>query len=186
MSSEITVQDNFLDKELFEYIRNTMLSGFDGSGTFPWYMNNGTVVVSDENIIPLWESENLSNDAIFSWTHVFFHNHYSNSQYYDKIILPLLDKINPVAVARVKGNLYPCTDEIIEHGYHVDYEDSNSNAKTSIFYLNTNNGYTKLLDGTVIESIANRLLTFPTNMPHTSSTCNDKQIRSNININYYK
>ena len=99
---------------------------------------------------------------------------------------PLLDKINPVAVARVKGNLYPCTDEIIEHGYHVDYEDSNSNAKTSIFYLNTNNGYTKLLDGTVIESIANRLLTFPTNMPHTSSTCNDKQIRSNININYYK
>ena len=31
MSSEITVQDNFLDKELFEYIRNTMLSGFDGS-----------------------------------------------------------------------------------------------------------------------------------------------------------
>ena len=47
-------------------------------------------------------------------------------------------------------------------------------------------GYTKLLDGTVIESIANRLLTFPTNMPHTSSTCNDKQIRSNININYYK
>ena len=77
MSSEITVQDNFLDKKLFEYIRNTMLSGFDGSGTFPWYMNNGTVVVSDENIIPLWESENLSNDAIFSWTHVFFHNHYS-------------------------------------------------------------------------------------------------------------
>ena len=54
-----------------------------------------------------------------------------------------------------------------------------------IFYLNTNNGYTKFEDGTVVKSIANRLLTFPTLCKHTSSSCTDVEARVNINFNYF-
>ena len=57
---------------------------------------------------------------------------------------------------------------------------------TSIFYINTNNGYTKFKDGTKVESIANRMITFPANMEHCGTSCTDKNIRIVINFNYYK
>ena len=103
MSSEITVQDNFLDKELFEYIRNTMLSGFDGSGTFPWYMNNGTVVVSDENIII--RNEEVTEDSVIliqqstilnsAGTYVAFKPH--NVQNEQFVLIPYsINGLNPI------------------------------------------------------------------------------------------
>jgi hypothetical protein len=76
--------------------------------------------------------------------------------------------------------------DIIETGMHVDCPHAPDVAVTSILYLNTNNGYTKFEDGTKVDSIKNRLLTFPTHMRHTSSTCTDENYRINININYYK
>ena len=56
---------------------------------------------------------------------------------------------------------------------------------TSIFYVNTNNGYTKFEDGTKVESVANRLLTFPANMKHTGTSCTDEKTRVVINCNFY-
>ena len=35
---------------------------------------------------------------------------------------------------------------------------------TSIFYVNTNNGYTKFEDGSIVESVANRMLIFDSNL----------------------
>ena len=55
---------------------------------------------------------------------------------------------------------------------------------TSIFYVNTNNGYTVFEDGTKVESVANRMLTFPSNLKHCGTSCTDKNIRSVINFNY--
>ena len=57
---------------------------------------------------------------------------------------------------------------------------------TSIFYINTNDGYTKFEDGTKIESIANRMITFPANINHTGTSCTDEQTRVVINFNYFK
>ena len=57
---------------------------------------------------------------------------------------------------------------------------------TSIFYVNTNNGYTKFEDGTKVESVANRMLTFPANMKHIGTSCTDEQTRVVINFNYFK
>ena len=56
---------------------------------------------------------------------------------------------------------------------------------TSIFYVNTNNGYTKFEDGTKVESVANRMITFPSNMKHTGTSCTDEKKRIVINFNYY-
>ena len=55
---------------------------------------------------------------------------------------------------------------------------------TSIFYVNTNNGYTELETGEKIESVANRLVTYPLNMKHSGVTQTDTQQRVLINFNY--
>ena len=57
---------------------------------------------------------------------------------------------------------------------------------TAIFYVNTNNGYTKFEDETIVESVANRVVTFPANMKHTGTSCTDEKTRVIINFNYFK
>ena len=54
-----------------------------------------------------------------------------------------------------------------------------------IFYLNTNNGFTILDDGTKIESVENRALFFDPSKRHCSTTCTDSIFRSIIIINYF-
>ena len=101
-------------------------------------------------------------------------------------ILPILKIIGKVDILRIKANMTRRTDTIIEHGYHIDYKEKiPPNALTSIFYVNTNNGYTKFEDGTIIESIANRFISFPAELRHTGTTCTDKNNRLVIYFNYY-
>ena len=85
----------------------------------------------------------------------------------------------------VKSNYFPAIESIIKKLNelpHIDYEYEH---KGAIFYVNTNNGYTILEDGTKIESIANRLLKFKPHLTHTSTYCTDAKVRANININYF-
>ena len=64
---------------------------------------------------------------------------------------------------------------------HFDYPFSHSSALLS---LNTCDGYTKLKDGTKIDSIANRILLFDASEEHCSTTTTNVPARFNININY--
>ena len=50
--------------------------------------------------------------------------------------------------------------------------------------MNTNNGYTEFEDGTKVESVANRFVSFPEKMKHRGTSCTDKKTRIVININY--
>ena len=59
-------------------------------------------------------------------------------------------------------------------------------ASTSIFYVNTCNGYTHFEDGTKVDSVANRLITFPTQTKHGGACCTDTVARIVINFNYHK
>ena len=56
--------------------------------------------------------------------------------------------------------------------------------KTSVFYLNDNNGYTKFENGEVIESKANRAVIFDSPELHTGSTPTDEYARYVINLNW--
>ena len=56
---------------------------------------------------------------------------------------------------------------------------------TAIFYINDGNGYTKLEDGTIVESKANTLLTFSSDTKHLGATCTDEKRRVLINLNYF-
>jgi len=50
--------------------------------------------------------------------------------------------------------------------------------------MNTCDGYTLFEDGTKIESIANRLVTFPNGMKHTGTSTTNASFRMVINFNY--
>ena len=86
------------------------------------------------------------------------------------------------ALIRIKANCYPKTHEIYEHGMHTDFKWTH---KTALFSINTCDGYTKLKDGTKINSVANRILLFDASEEHCSTTTTDTFARVNININYF-
>ena len=78
--------------------------------------------------------------------------------------------------------MYPNTEKIHEHGMHTDDLFPH---KAAILSINTCDGYTKLEDGTKIDSVANRVLLFDGSKLHTPSTCTNQPVRMNININYF-
>ena len=50
---------------------------------------------------------------------------------------------------------------------------------------NDGDGYTEFEDGTKVESIENRFVTFPSNLHHGGTTCTDQKRRVVINLNYF-
>ena len=97
--------------------------------------------------------------------------------------MPLDYKIidNTLSEERAKANLYGRTKELVHHDNHAD---TNFSHKGAIFYINSNNGFTVLEDGTEIKSVRNRLLLFDPSKPHHSTSCTDDKRRVNINFNY--
>jgi hypothetical protein len=169
-SNTVKVFDEFLPKQDFLSIKGLFLSN-----SFPWYLNK-VIPLEYEGVV-----EPIKNTTQF--THVFYQDYAVNSPHFS-VLSPLINKISPVALLRVKANLLPKSDTIVEeHGYHTDFPDTVQNL-TSVFYLNTNNGYTKFEDGTRIDSVENRLVVFNNSLKHTGSTCTDAETRCVLNINY--
>ncbi len=154
--------DNFLPQEDFLKIKNTIM-GAD----FEWYFNP---FVSNSN----------SNDG-FYFTHNFFKDYLPRSNKIN-LLEHIIFKIKPRAIIRIKANFYPRTNKILEHDKHIDFHFEN---KGFIFYINNNDGYTRLNDGTIVESIENRGLFFDAHIEHNSSTCTNQFGRVNINFNYF-
>ena len=71
--------------------------------------------------------------------------------------------------------------------FHTDYDDDRKNGMTtSIFYVNTNNGGTKFEDGTFVNSVSNRMVTFDCSIKHAPVSCSDVDRIIVVNINYSK
>ena len=164
------IEDNFLDQEKFDVLQNFMLGD-----NFAWFYNS-TIVYRNE----------ISDK--FGFIHGFYRYDAPQSSYFENL-KPILDIIKPISLWRIKANLLTRTPEIVENAFHTDFTQSEEKLKqftTSIFYINTNNGYTKFEDGTKIESVANRMVFFSSNMKHTGTSCTDEKIRVVINFNYFK
>ena len=102
-----------------------------------------------------------------------------------QVLEPVLQKIGAQGLHRIKINLQTQTSKIIENEFHTDiHEESDDGWLTAILYMNTNNGYSKFEDGTVVESVANRMVTFPAKRRHKGSSCTDEKRRVVINFNY--
>tara|TARA_Y100000004_G_C8796104_1_gene361386 strand:+ start:234 stop:722 length:489 start_codon:yes stop_codon:yes gene_type:complete len=160
------VIDDFLPEEQFNTLASTMMSA-----NFPWYFANSV----------------LSKDLLcreqynYQFGHSFYYNYGFKSEY-SNLIIPILEKLDPIAILRIKGILLPRTETNIEHGFHLD---NHHKTKVAIYYVNTNNGYTKFADDGIINSVANRLVLFNSKDYHTGATCTDEKIRVAINFNYY-
>lgn len=154
--------DNFLDENTFNFIYHSIYSS-----SFPWYLSGIIKAdLTDENGIELF--------------HTFYDNHSINSQEW-ATVLPIIDKINPRALVRVRANLMPKNDQNTEFGWHTDF---NFDCTTAIFYLNSNDGYTLFEDGTKVESVANRFVSFNSLRRHTGVHPTNTQFRCFINFNY--
>jgi hypothetical protein len=100
--------------------------------------------------------------------------------------MPLISQIDPLALIRVKLNVYTNRGHAVSSGWHYDISDKYSVHHTAVYYLNTNNGYTLLEDGTKVSSVANRLLVFPGRTKHTGITQTDEEVRAFVSLNYIK
>ena len=124
----------------------------------------------------------------FQFIHAFYDNHMPMSPFSNELD-SIINIIQPFSIVKVRAKLLTRTPEIIESTFHVDIPLLEENLKqwtTSIFYINTNNGYTKFEDGTIVESVANRMLSFPANMKHCGTSCTDERRRIVINFNYFE
>lgn len=170
MSVNYELIDNFLSPNDFEIVQTTL-----NSPDFPWYLMK-SVASMDENDRLCEKKYN------YQFVHAFYGNHTVNSNFYSLVIAPIITKLDPLAIIRIKANLNPCTDTIIKHGFHTDYDEPN--ITTAVFYVNTNNGKTYFDDGSYVSSIENRLIRFDSRISHTGTSCTDEQTRCVININY--
>ena len=162
------IEDNFLDQNEFDGLQNIIMGE-----KFAWYYNNKIDFGDDVDK--------------YQFVHSFYFNHASTSPFLE-ILTPIIKKIDSVALGKIKANLLTRTPNIIENTFHVDDvrpEEKLKQLTTSIFYVNTNNGYTKFEDGTKVESIANRIVTFPASTVHRGTSCTDQNIRVIINFNYF-
>lgn len=161
--------DNFLPQEAFLEVQRNMLGPH-----IPWAYNS--FIVKDGSTAV----EELHN---YQFTHTFYKLHNATTDWIN-VIAPVLDKIQPSALVRIKANLMPRTDIHVLHEYHYDHD--YFDGKIALFYVNTNDGYTIFEDGTKIESVENRLLIFNGDILHTGTTCTDQKVRCVINFMFYK
>jgi hypothetical protein len=136
---------------------------------FPWYLTQGIVYKKDKN---------------YQFTHNFYDKHLLKSNCID-LINPIIEILKPSAIIRIKANLIVKNNKIIEHGLHKDIPYA-KNYKTAIYYVNTNNGYTKFKNEKKIYSEENKLIIFDGNNEHTGTTCTDQDYRIVINFNYFE
>ena len=157
--------DNFLPKTDFEVIQQFLLGD-----NFSW------------NLLPSIANNKQGLDQ-YQFVHTFFDISQPSLQNYSNFLTPLFSKLQAKYILRVKANLRPRTTQGVLSDYHVDMS---LNQQTAIYYLNTNNGYTKFQDNTLqdVPSVANRLLTFYGGLKHCGASCTDQNTRILLNINY--
>ena len=165
------IEDNFLDQKVFDDLQPFMM-GHD----FPWFYQDAI------------DHVNQLDKFMFA-TRLYLHD-VPCSPYFEDLKTTFFKKLNLISIYRIKANLLTRTPNIVENEFHIDIagirEEILKQLTTSIFYVNTNNGYTIFEDGTKVESIANRIVTFPANTKHTGTSCTDEKIRIVINFNYFK
>jgi hypothetical protein len=167
----IRIIDNFLSDEEYSTLKENMKS-------LRWeYSHN----VTGEH------GHTTKCEDKYDWqmVHYFYLHPFNISDQYN-IVNSIIQKINPIVLYRAKMNLNPVTSEHIEHGFHTDsYPVEHAKKfKTAVYYINTNNGYTKFDNGEEVKSQANRLVIFPGDMLHTGSTCTDQKNRLVLNLMY--
>ena len=166
------VIENFLPPETFQYVQSQLLSP-----AWPWYFQNHVDYAE--------ESENLEKSQ---FCYQLYRNHTWQGAG-ESIVTPFLHRLKAVALVRVKANLQVRTETRKQNNFHVDLlnpdHEPYENLLTAIYYVNSNDGVTVFEDGTEVESVANRMVVFPSKTKHTGTTCTDQKRRVVVNFNFF-
>ena len=156
------IEDNYLN-ESDHLILKTIME----SNEFPWFYVKKTVSTEEG----LFKSQ---------FEHLFYTKNNINSNFF-KHLQPILNKLKPLSLIRIKANLNPPSENIVESAYHTDQK---FKCKVAIYYVNDNNGYT-LIGKEKILSKKNRIVLFNSDVKHlgtNSTNCNNRML---INFNYF-
>ena len=118
-------------------------------------------------------------------THSFFSEMYRSPHI--EVLFPIIGRIKPMAIWRIKANLQLHGGEAYKSNWHYDFTGDGypvSDMMTAIYYVNGNNGYTEFTDCKV-ESVANRMVFFPSNTKHRGVNATNVKARYVINFNYF-
>ena len=157
------IVNNFLEEKQFLSLQSLITSD-----TFAWYLVKGINNIGDDH---------------YQLVHSIYKSYEVNSSFFNNL-KPLIEKLKPRSLIRIKANFIPKTHKIIEHGYHTDFNYSNS--KTAVYYINSNNGYTKFKKNNLVcKSEENKIIIFDSKEEHTGTSCTNSDYRIVININYF-
>ena len=157
----IEIVDNFLPEEEFKSIQSFMMGG-----EFRWFY---------------WKGRTTPDDGLFMMGHIFYHPEVGCCSEDLDIWNTLMTKVGAKKCTRIKANLTFKTPTIETGPFHTDYEDM----KTATFYINTNNGYTEFENGVRVNSVANRVCIFDSNLFHCGTTHSEGgHQRVVVNFNY--
>jgi hypothetical protein len=170
---DISIQDNFLVEEEFTILRDTITNQ-----NFPWYFSP-IVTGVDVEATPGY------------FLHLIYDYTGPQSSYWQSHFQYLMNQLNYTLLCHVRINLNLCRSQRYVHRFHHDLNGQIEyrmckDFTTSVLHINTNNGYTEFKDGTIVESVANRLVSWPADIEHRVVTQINEQRRLLININYLK
>ena len=156
--------DNFLSKEEFLTVRDNLVF----NPGFPFFLHRGITKPGDSN-----------ND--WFGAHVIYDQRVPTSDVYEEIGNIFFPYFEMRSLLRIKINFYPHTHSVIEHASHVDYDFPHTAA---IYSLNTCDGYTKINNDVIVDSVENRMVFFDGSNQHRSTTTSSASGRFNISFNY--
>lgn len=155
------VIDNFLSKKDYIDLKNLFFSNY-----FPWFFHENSCA-SDPT-------------SQFQFIHAFYGENKINSNFFENL-RPLISKLNPLTLHRVKANLNIKTETTIETGEHNDINDSRYTS--AVFFLNECDGYCRVGNKKYF-SEDNKLIKFKSNTMHAGATPSNVDRRIVLNIVY--
>ena len=158
----IEVIDNFLEEDNFKEIEKILMGD-----KFPWFFND---FKNDD--------DDINN---FQFTHTVVRGNGNIESKFIQYMKPFFDKLNIKKIFRIKINLTTRTQNSFNHLYHTDVS---FQCTTAIFYINSNNGKTIFKHGEEVNSVANRMVIFNSNLEHAATSHTDEKTRVVINFNY--
>tara|TARA_B100000945_G_C20332202_1_gene572986 strand:+ start:581 stop:1111 length:531 start_codon:yes stop_codon:yes gene_type:complete len=164
----IKIEDNYLDQHAFDEIHNLLMSK-----EFPWYYNNNY-------------GGNYPLTEYWFWHDTHGRKTLGNTNLLDPyfgVLQPLLSQLNPLALIRIRAN---CNWRTRDEEQRLWHRDTTVDCTTSILYINANDGCTVFKDcDTIVESVPNRFITFPSHMQHAAKPFTSPERRVLINFNYH-
>ena len=162
--------DNFLPQEEFESLQEAIVF----NSKFPFHFAQVTKSSSSEKDYWNWYG-----------IHLLYNFDVPNSPYFESIYQLFIPRFKDwgmcESLIRIKANFFPYTETLKEHHPHQDYPFFNTGA---IYSLNTCDGFTRMADGSKVDSVANRIVFFDASSSHNSTTTSDCAARYNINFNF--